>query len=276
MFYYNKDMFTEVGLDPNNPPKTWDELRQYAQKLSVPNKRWGYEMPIDSWFYEAFIMQSNGNLLNKDETDIAFNNEAGIAPLKLWKTMIQEGSMKTPPGKEYNSFDATRSDFSAGITGMIVSSCGDLATLTKSCKFKIGTCFLPKKDRYGVPTGGANISMMTGHEKDADATMDFIKYLTSPDVAAYWATQTGYVPSSEAASKTDVYKKYLSANANANTALQQMQYTDIPRPVNINYAQIQAEIMMTEIQRCIEKADFTPEQAVKAISDKTKDLLKKK
>ena len=27
VLYYNKDAFKKAGLDPNQPPKTWDELR---------------------------------------------------------------------------------------------------------------------------------------------------------------------------------------------------------------------------------------------------------
>ncbi len=275
MFYYNKDMFKEVGLDPEAPPQTWDELREYAAKLSIPEERWGFEMPIDAWFYEAFIMQGDGRILNEDETDIGFNNETGIKPLTLWKSMIAEGVMKAPPGKEYNSYEAARSDFAAGITGMIVTSSGDLGTLTNSCEFELGTAFLPKDKRFGVPTGGANVVMLAGHDEDAAATMDFLKYLTSPDVAAYWSVQTGYVPSSKAASESSVYQEFINSNAAAKTALSQMEYTDIPRPINEDYPQIHSEIMMTEIQRCIEVADYTPEQAVAAISEQTKALLGK-
>jgi len=31
---WNKDQFREVGLDPEKPPKTWDEFRDYAKKLT--------------------------------------------------------------------------------------------------------------------------------------------------------------------------------------------------------------------------------------------------
>ncbi len=31
---WNKDQFREVGLDPEKPPKTWDEFREYAKKLT--------------------------------------------------------------------------------------------------------------------------------------------------------------------------------------------------------------------------------------------------
>ena len=33
--YYNIDQFAEVGLDPNDPPTTFDELREYADQLPV-------------------------------------------------------------------------------------------------------------------------------------------------------------------------------------------------------------------------------------------------
>ena len=34
MLFYNKDMFTEAGLDPNKPPQTFDELLADAKKLT--------------------------------------------------------------------------------------------------------------------------------------------------------------------------------------------------------------------------------------------------
>jgi ABC-type glycerol-3-phosphate transport system substrate-binding protein len=32
--YYRKDFFREAGLDPNRPPRDWDELYEYARKLT--------------------------------------------------------------------------------------------------------------------------------------------------------------------------------------------------------------------------------------------------
>lgn len=273
MFYYNKEMFAEVDLDPECPPTNWVELREYANKLSIANERWGFEVPIDAWFYEAFIMQSGCQLLNEDETDIAFNNEAGTAPLYMLREMIDEGSMKAPPGQEYNSYEAARSDFSAGITGMIITSSGDLGTLNTSCDFEVGTAFLPGNTRYAVPTGGANVVALTGHEEDMAATMDFLKYLTSADVAGYWSSVTGYVPISQAAADSAVYQEFLASNDNGKTAMAQMEYTDIPRPVNSNWSQIHSEIMMTEMQRCVEDRSYSPEDAVAAISEQAKALL---
>ena len=38
ILYYDKDAFEEVGLDPEAPPQTWDELVEYARKLDVQNE----------------------------------------------------------------------------------------------------------------------------------------------------------------------------------------------------------------------------------------------
>ena len=34
VLYYNKDLFTKAGLDPEKPPKTYDEMLEMAEKLS--------------------------------------------------------------------------------------------------------------------------------------------------------------------------------------------------------------------------------------------------
>lgn len=39
VLYYNKEAFEAAGLDPNNPPKTWEELADAAQKI----REAGYE-----------------------------------------------------------------------------------------------------------------------------------------------------------------------------------------------------------------------------------------
>lgn len=41
VLFYNKTRFKEAGLDPESPPETWEEFREYAIKLTNPPDRYG-------------------------------------------------------------------------------------------------------------------------------------------------------------------------------------------------------------------------------------------
>jgi len=60
MLMYNRKVFRDAGLDPDKPPRTWEELRAMAKKITSRNadgtyKRIGYIPHLstygNSWFY---------------------------------------------------------------------------------------------------------------------------------------------------------------------------------------------------------------------------------
>src|SRR5262245_53768337 len=53
VLYYNKQAFQKAGLDPNQPPKTLDEVRAAAQKLvDTGTTKFGYAAKLDPWYLE--------------------------------------------------------------------------------------------------------------------------------------------------------------------------------------------------------------------------------
>jgi len=88
-FFYNKDIFKEAGLDPEKPPKTWEELKEYSKKITLKNKgklsRIGY-IPNYGNLETSFVMalelgaefkNSAGKKVNLTDTKVikAFNEE---------------------------------------------------------------------------------------------------------------------------------------------------------------------------------------------------------
>ena len=70
MLYYNKTAFTAAGLDPNKPPRTFDEIMQYATKLTKKDaagkvSMYGYSQAIYGWFFEQLLAASGANFLDK-------------------------------------------------------------------------------------------------------------------------------------------------------------------------------------------------------------------
>src|SRR5699024_6419933 len=49
VLYYNKDAFKKAGLDPEQPPKTWEELSAAAKKIRDSGYECGYTSSWPSW-----------------------------------------------------------------------------------------------------------------------------------------------------------------------------------------------------------------------------------
>jgi len=69
MFYWNKDLFKEAGLDPEKPPTTREEFIEYAKKLTnLDKQQYGYVVPTlwPQQFILPTIVYQNGGELMKD------------------------------------------------------------------------------------------------------------------------------------------------------------------------------------------------------------------
>lgn len=74
VLYYNKNLFTQAGLDPNKPPKTYDEMLSYAQKLSQlkdanGNKVYAFgqttaSVPVSGASLTAMVFNFGGKVLD--------------------------------------------------------------------------------------------------------------------------------------------------------------------------------------------------------------------
>jgi multiple sugar transport system substrate-binding protein len=76
VLYYNKDLFVQAGLDPESPPKTYDEMLQMAQKLSQlttedGNKVYAFgqttaSVPVSGASITSMIYNFGGRLLTSE------------------------------------------------------------------------------------------------------------------------------------------------------------------------------------------------------------------
>lgn len=275
ILYINKDMATKAGLDPAGP-KTWDELKEYATKMTNKSEEiYGFETPIDIWFYEAMVMQSGGEITNGKK--VAFNNEAGQAPVKFWQEMMKEGVMKMPPGEDYNAWDVAKQDFVNGKVGMIFTSTADLAGLMQQTegKFEISTAFLPENQKYATPTGGANLAMLEGGtDEEKEASAEFIKWMTETDRIVEFSSSTGYLPTTEDATNSEKLQTLYKEKPQYKVATDQLQYA-VALPMLSGYKEA-TDKLMDEIKKGLTDLNSNPKvivekgtSAMQAVIDKT-------
>lgn len=275
ILYINKDMATKAGLDPAGP-KTWDELKEYATKMTKKSEEiYGFETPIDIWFYEAMVMQSGGEITNGKK--VAFNNESGQAPVKFWQEMMKEGVMKMPPGEDYNAWDVAKQDFVNGKVGMIFTSTADLAGLMQQTegKFEISTAFLPENQKYATPTGGANLAMLEGGtDEEKEASAEFIKWITETDRIVEFSSSTGYLPTTEDATNSEKLQRLYKEKPQYKVATDQLQYA-VALPMLSGYKEA-TDKLMDEIKKGLTDLNSNPKDvvekgtsAMQAVIDKT-------
>lgn len=275
ILYINKDMATKAGLDPAGP-KTWDELKEYATKMTNKSEEiYGFETPIDIWFYEAMVMQSGGEITNGKK--VAFNNESGQAPVKFWQEMMKEGVMKMPPGEDYNAWDVAKQDFVNGKVGMIFTSTADLAGLIQQTegKFEISTAFLPENQKYATPTGGANLAMLEGGtDEEKEASAEFIKWMTETDRIVEFSSSTGYLPTTEDATNSEKLQTLYKEKPQYKVATDQLQYA-VALPMLSGYKEA-TDKLMDEIKKGLTDLNSNPKDvvekgtsAMQAVIDKT-------
>lgn len=211
LFYYNKDMFREAGLDPGKAPATWAELRSYAEKLTVKSggqtTRYGVELDTGGWGMSNFVLQNGGKLQNAQGNEVYLNTREAREAVEFVKGMVDAGL--SPASRTTGSAAA---DFVAGASAMLYNSSGSLSFIRDSAKFEWGAAALPINTTRAGTTGGGQFVICSGASAERQkASWEFIKWMTAPERAAQWCIDTGYIATQPAAFDVPALKNYAQA-----------------------------------------------------------------
>jgi len=172
---YNRTLFTKAGLDPNSPPKTWDDVRAAAKKLAgLGGGTVGYgdysKSNTGGWHFTAELYSLGGEVATKDgdSWQAAFNNDLGKQVLQQLKDMRwADDSMGSRQLLEW----ADLLDMMAsGKLGMYVATGDNIPTIVNQYKGDY-------KD-YGlgpIPGGQGTLAGGEGYMFNADASPAKIK-----------------------------------------------------------------------------------------------------
>ena len=230
LLYYNRDLFVQAGLDPDSPPKTWEEVIAYGKALTKDTDgngeidQWGLNTHKDThWYLSAMFLENGARIISEDETEVLYNSPEAVEMLELWGKFVTEH--KIMPPAQHNE---AKSDFLAGKLGMFLASSARLRSFLEEAPFQLGAAPLPSvagKDPV-EPIGGASLVIFQRDDPAIlDAAWEFVKWMTSQQSSLYFSTHTGYVPIYKDALDWPELASYLEENPLRCVPIEALEYS---------------------------------------------------
>lgn len=190
VIFYNKTLFKEAGISEEQLPQTWEELETVARKLDVKNgddfERIGFyplwNLGADVWALNA---DDGVSWFDKDE-NVKIDTDNKVEALE-WILDWQEYYGQDTINRLEAEFGSGVADpFISGLVVMRAQNINYYSSLAENAPddFEFGVIQIPEKESGSGhwSWGGGFVLEVPYGAKDPEASYEFIKYLSTPEV----------------------------------------------------------------------------------------------
>ena len=226
--FYNKRLFEEAGIE--NPPATLDEMVETAKKiakkdgagnLTTVGITTGMNAQDHHWWREVLVRQFGGEPYKDDYKQVNYNKEAGLKALDFYTSLEKKHGVTA-----FGFMDEPQAAFKAGRAGMHIDGSFRIGSLNKIRGLKWGVAELPAgpdgiQSNYSSYWVNAITTKAEGERYDA--SVKFMKYITSDNAMQVWLDVVGELPAKPSVGLTDknandeVFGPFIRGLAYANT-----------------------------------------------------------
>jgi multiple sugar transport system substrate-binding protein len=178
---YNRKLFTQAGLDPANPPKTWAEVKEAAKKIAALGGQYtGYGEygggVVGGWHFTQALYSLGGSMVGPDGKSAAFNSPEGHAVLQNLKDMRWTDNSV---GSKLNiGWEALMRQMATGKTGMMMGAADVITDVVQKFGGKVTDYAIT-----GIPEGKSSLAggeaymiNRTATPAEAKAGMEWIDF----------------------------------------------------------------------------------------------------
>jgi multiple sugar transport system substrate-binding protein len=277
---YNKRLFREAGLDPERPPQTWEELHEYAIKLTVDKSGNGvYDQigffvpilpsagPLSSWMvwqWMPFLWQAGGYMINEEQTRVMFNEEPGVRALALWKKLYEDMNLRQ------FSIDA-EAIFASQQAAMVLDGPWSLPRFRDLRNLEWQIAPLPAGPVKQATVVGGEYLTIFKQSKNPDTAWEFIRWIVQPEVQAKWSMMSGYLPIRRSVIEVEEYRAFLEDHPGKKAFVEQMEFGQSPRSIDYYGYEISRQVAEALERATLGRED--PQQALNRAAEQSNKML---
>jgi multiple sugar transport system permease protein len=191
--FYRTDLLEKAGL--SRPPRTWQELEKWGEKLSAPPARYGILLPErDEQAILPFFGQAGGNVFDEKGVPQA-TSEPFERALTFYVRLFDKGIAPRGTMKDVNvvqTFAEENPPFAMFVSGPWMLT--QIEEKAPGLKGKWGVAPLPEDRAASSYMGGCNLVLFKG-SKNPDLAWSFMQYLATRESQVAWFKSTGDLPS---------------------------------------------------------------------------------
>lgn len=211
--YYNADLLSRAGLDPDAPPQTWEEWREASQAVREETGKAGFYILIldDNWSAQAIIESNGGRMLGCEggEATATFDSPEAVEAIGFWASVVED-DLALNVLREQGS-----QAFLSGEVAAYSTSIAARAGLEEQVSFDLRGAPFPSfgSKRPALPAGGNNLFVFSQDAARQEAAWRFLEFLESPESLAAWTEGTGYLTPREGVAEDFVRENPIQAVA---------------------------------------------------------------
>lgn len=206
-FLYNKRIFKECGLDPEKPPRTWDEFVEAAKKCTKDTDgdgkidQWGVLHQYgreDSCFltYQEILILAGGKMFDNDDNPVFGGPEGVLAMKKLLE--LHELGVVDPASFGIASGSDMRTRWIQGKTAMEFGWAADYNMSNdpsvSNVVGEVGFALAPSLSIESGAMDGSEAYAISKFSKNKEAAYEFLKFMVRQEVQEDMCLRTGWMP----------------------------------------------------------------------------------
>lgn len=211
-YLYNKTLFEEAGLDPDQPPTTWDELMADGKTILEKTGKPGYDLFTQAgdngegltWNFQVNLWQAGGEFLNEDNSAAAFNTPEGEKALQFWVDLVTSG---VSPYAKWGEFEK-------GQGGSAQEGSWMVGIWAPDPPFEFGAAKVPypTDGQPATNLGGEQAIVFNNGDDTAKAAGDFLSWFLQSEQVTAWSKATGMLPVTNSVANGDDYLNWVDEN----------------------------------------------------------------